>query len=174
MPKIKTILYIATTINGYVAKENDTTSFVSDVEWRSFLVMVKRTGNMIIGRRTYEVMRRAGELKALDPVTIMVVTSQAKYKVIGPNNYAVRTPIKALDYLKKLGFKEALVAGGGILNSSFITKKLIDEIYLVIEPVAFGKGIKLFADKPFDFNLQLLDFKRLSPDEIQLHYKVIK
>lgn len=47
---MKVILYMATTINGLIAKENDNVSWVSETEWESFSGMIKKTGNMIIGR----------------------------------------------------------------------------------------------------------------------------
>jgi len=60
---MKIILYMAITINGFIAKENDDTSFVSEIEWRSFRKMIKNVGNMIIGSRTYEIMRGGEESK---------------------------------------------------------------------------------------------------------------
>ena len=77
-----------------------------------------------------------------------------------------------LDKLKK--FETVIIAGGGILNSSFLKEGLIDELYLDIEPIAFGKGINVFENEDFEANLELLETKQLSPNEIQLHYKVIK
>jgi len=76
--------------------------------------------------------------------------------------------------LKKKGFSEILVAGGGKLNASFMQKGLVDEIYLDIEPFVFGSGIKLFANGEWENKLKLLGTKLLSKDTIQIHYKVIK
>lgn len=72
------------------------------------------------------------------------------------------------------GFETIMVCGGGGLNTSFMKENLIDEIYLDIEPIIFGKGIKLFEDSNFEAKLKLLGVKKLSSNEIQLHYKVIK
>jgi len=49
---MKTILYMAMAINGFIAKENDDTSFVSEVECNGFRKMIGNVGNMIIGSRT--------------------------------------------------------------------------------------------------------------------------
>lgn len=49
---------------------------------------------------------------------------------------------------------------------------LIDEIYLDIEPIILGTGIKLFVNAEFEAKLQLMGIKKLSKDEVQLHYKV--
>ena len=84
------------------------------------------------------------------------------------------SPKKVLNMLEEKGFKEAFIAGGGQINSSFIKEKLIDEIYLDVEPLVFGKGIKLFADSDFEFKLKLLESKNLNKNTIQLHYAVVK
>ena len=72
------------------------------------------------------------------------------------------------------GLKQVIVAGGGILNASFLSKNLIDEIYFDIEPNLFTNGINLFEGGDFDLKLKLLGTKMLSENEIQLHYKILK
>jgi riboflavin biosynthesis pyrimidine reductase len=79
-----------------------------------------------------------------------------------------------LKLLKERGFKTALVGGGGKLNSSFMKERLVDEIYLEVTPMIFGKGIKVFEDSNFEAKLELLGVKKLSSNEIQLHYKILK
>jgi len=55
-----------------------------------------------------------------------------------------------------------------------MAEKLIDEIYIDVEPRVFGRGIPLFNGNDFDANLKLLETKKLSDNEIQLHYQVLK
>jgi dihydrofolate reductase len=55
-----------------------------------------------------------------------------------------------------------------------LAENLVDEIYLDIEPIAFGSGIPLFRDKDFECKLKLLGQKNISDNEIQLHYAVLK
>ncbi|MEM5772619.1 MAG: hypothetical protein QXL86_00085 [Candidatus Aenigmatarchaeota archaeon] len=40
---MKIVLYMAATPNGMIAKENDDTSWVSEVEWKSYSSMIKKT-----------------------------------------------------------------------------------------------------------------------------------
>ncbi len=168
---MKVILYMATTANGYVAKENDDTSWISVGEWNSYSAMVRKTGNLVIGHRTYDILTKQPEFSEFSEVKIMVVSSN-DFQTLSPNHVIVKTPQEALDILKD--FAEVIVAGGGNLNASFIRENLIEEIYLDIEPTILGKGIKLFADGDFEAKLQLLESKNISKDEIQLHYKVLK
>lgn len=168
---------MAMTVNGFIAKEDDNTSWVSENEWKSFSGMIKQAGNMIIGRRTYEIMIKNNEFERskLDKIKTVVVTSDVSLKIHNPDFiFTVRSPKEALNILRKQGFKKILVCGGRTLNASFMKENLVDEMYIDIEPIIFGRGIKLFADADFESKLKFLGTKKLSGNEIQMHYKIIK
>ena len=55
---MKVILYQAMSVNGYIAGAHDETPW-SDEEWKSFSKAVSEAGNIIIGRRTYELMKKS-------------------------------------------------------------------------------------------------------------------
>ena len=171
---MKVILYMAITINGFIAKENDDTSFVSEIKWDSFRKMIRSVGNMIIGSRTYAIMRDGEEFKNLENIRVLVVSENENFKTIANNHLVVKSPKDVLAILENEGFDNALVAGGGTLNASFMTENLVDEIYIDVEPIVFGKGIRLFRESDFEVKLKLLETKKLSDNEIQLHYQVLK
>ncbi len=162
---------MATTVNGYIAKTNNETPW-SDEEWLSFSKIVKETGNIIIGRRTYEIMKANNEFSKIgNPFTVIV----SKKDFAHDYNFTIaKSPKEALKILEEKGFDKALIAGGGILNSSFMKENLIEEIYLDLEPLIFGKGIRLFSNNDFEANLELIEAKNLSKNTIQLHYRVLK
>ncbi|MBI3385081.1 dihydrofolate reductase family protein [Candidatus Gottesmanbacteria bacterium] len=171
---MKVVLYMAITVNGYIAKEDDDTGFTSDIEWESYRNMARKVGNMIIGQRTYKISLENNSFEDLEKVKVVVVTTKESMKTNNSNHFLVKSPQEALAQLHDLGFETMLVAGGGKLNASFLAENLIDEIYLDIEPTVFGQGIKLFVGKDFTAKLKLLGTKKLSPNELQLHYKVLK
>ncbi len=168
---MKVVMYMAITANGLIAKSNDDTSWISKEEWDSYSSFVRKAGSSIIGHRTYDILTKQPEFAEFKDVKIVVV-SHKNFQTLSPNHSITKSPKQALELLKD--FKEVIVAGGGILNSSFMKENLVDEIYLDIEPIVFGKGIPLFADSDFEAKLQLIDTKKLSDSEIQLHYKVVK
>ncbi len=171
---MKVVLYMAITVNGYIAKENDDTGFTSDIEWESYKNMAKKIGNIIVGKRTYQIGIKENNYEGLEKIKIVVVSKDSNLKTERPNHLVVHSPKEALGLLEKRGFTKTLVAGGGKLNASFLAENLVDEIYLDVEPTVFGQGIKLFEGKDFTVNLKLLGTKKLSPNELQLHYKVLK
>lgn len=168
---MKIILYMAMTANGLIAKEDDDTSWISKKEWDSYSAMVRKAGCMVIGRRTYHILTKQPEFREFKKVKIVVVSSK-KFKTLSPLHIVAKSPKEAL---KELWDSDTVVvAGGGILNSAFMKEKLVDEIYIDVEPVVFGKGIRLFADSEFETKLELVGTRKISKNEIQLHYKVKK
>lgn len=77
----------------------------------------------------------------------------------------------------KLGIERLMLAGGGYANGSFLAEGLIDEVSLVIAPVADGNTRSVSSFERFDFLSQtpaafsLLDVKKLSGDGLWLRYQ---
>mgnify|MGYP001607402849 CR=1 FL=1 len=171
---MRIILYMAMTTNGFIADKNDDTSFVSQTEWRSFRAMIRRIGNMVVGHRTYAIMQRDGDLHGLESIRVIILTRTGAFRSDYPRHTAARSPGTALRTLELEGFRNVLIAGGGITNASFAKQKSIDELFLDIEPATIGDGIPLFRGSNFEMRLRLLGIKRLSRDRLQLHYRVVK
>jgi len=169
---MKVILYMATSANGYIAGENDNVEWVSEVSWNSYLKKVKEIGCVIIGRKTYDLMPTDEFVKG---VRYIVLTKKVDLLKKAPNiEFSSKKPKELLESLQKEGIKEACICGGGEINTAFMKENLIDEIYLDIEPIILGKGIKLFAEQDFESKLELIETTSLSRNEVQLHYKIIK
>ena len=168
---MKVILYMASTLNGFIAKTNDDTSWISKEEWNSYSGIVRANGNLIIGHRTYEIITKQPEFSEFKDVKVVII-SHKKFKTLASNHLVASSPVEALKQLKD--FENVIVAGGGILNASFLSEDLVDEIYVDIEPILLGKGVPLFNGADFDKQLKLLGTKKISDDEVQLHYQVIK
>lgn len=172
---MKTILYMAMTVNGKIAGTADDTSWTSKEDWDRFRTMCNKTGNAVIGRRTYDMVKKEGTQLG-DVLTVVLTHDAALLAKKYPHTiFTNKLPKDVLTMLERKGFREALVAGGGILNSAFLKEGLIDEIYIDIEPLVLGRGIPLFTEDDFESRLQLLEIKTLTNNQtVQLHYKVIK
>ena len=168
---MKVILYMAMTVNGLIAKSDDNTSWISKEEWDSYSHAVRTAGNLIVGRRTYHILTKQPEFAEFKDIKLIAV-SHGDFETASPNHRVAHSPAEALKMFE--GQTEVIVAGGGLLNASFLAENLVDEIYLDIEPIIFGEGIPLFHSVPFDTNLKFLDSKQISENEIQLHYQVLK
>lgn len=170
---MKVILYMAITSNGMIARKDNGTDWVSEEAWVSYNKICREVGNVVIGRRTYEIMVADSEL--LEDCLYVVLTHNKSLKSKSPNVvFTQQSPKEVLQFLKGKGFDKVLVAGGGGVNSTFFKEGLIDEIYLDIEPIVLGKGIQLFSPKEFEFRLQLVEINKLNGSTTKLHYKVLR
>lgn len=168
---MKVILYMAMTVNGFIAKTDDGTEWSSE-EWGSYLEKVRETGNLITGRKTYFLYDDSNFSEMGDPLVVVLTTDMSKQNL--EKVKYVSSAKDALKILEEKGFKTALVAGGSRTNTSFIKEDLVDEIYLDIEPIVYGDGIPLFSKNEKKLNLEFIESKMLNTNTIQLHYKVIK
>ena len=170
---MKTILYMGITPNGYIARENGDSEWTSDEDLQGFYDKSKECGNIIMGKNTFREAMRQGYFPF--PNALNVIVSHEVIENKWGENVIItdREPEGVLKLLTEKGHETAFLAGGGKLNASFAQKGLIDEIYLDIEPLLFGKGIDLFADKAFECKLEFIEFKKLNENTVQLHYRVI-
>lgn len=168
---MKVILYMAISLNGIIAKSDDDTSWISKEEWDSYSLTVRTAGNIIVGHRTYNILTKQPEFSEFKDVKLVVV-AQENFQTLVKNHLVAHSPKEALKLLSD--FEQVIVAGGGALNASFVEENLVDEIFIDIEPIILGQGIPLFRNKNFEHNLKLLGQKKITDNEIQLHYQILK
>lgn len=172
---MKVILYMAISLNGIIARENNEEDFLSHNNWITFVELAKQCGCMMWGRKTHEIVKTWEEqyFKDIEGIKKVIVSSDTSYDP-GQGFERVNSPEEALKKLSAAGFESVIVTGGSGLNTSFAKAGLIDEIILNIEPVVIGKGIPLFAPEEFDLKLELQETKTISDNIIQVNYKVEK
>lgn len=168
---MKVILFMAMTLNGYIAKENNEAPW-SDTVWKGYYDFIKERKNIVLGRTTYEMMKEVNEFEKLGHPFTVVVSNTAGLN--DQNASFVTSPQEALEVCKVKGVSEVIIGGGSTLNTAFLKQNLIDELYIDIEPQIFGKGIKLFGDCDINSKLNLIEVTKLSEGIVRLHYKFIK
>jgi len=94
------ILYMAMTANGYIAKEDNETPW-SDEGWKSFSEKVKDIKNIVVGRKTFEIMEQEEDFQKIgEPFTVVVSNKKED-----DSNF-VTSPEQAIKLLEKRGFSE--------------------------------------------------------------------
>lgn len=168
---MNTKIYMATSLDNFIARKNDDTDFLSEAGWDNFTKIVTAARCLIIGRRTYEIMLNDGNFDSFDDAIALVVVSKTLKEA---DHKVVSSPQEALDHLSSKGFDTALVCGGSKLNASFLAAGLVNELQLDIEPVILGQGIPLFAETDLDTTaLELIKTDKLPNDTtLSVLYKV--
>lgn len=170
---MKVTLYMAMSLNGYIAEENGSEDFLSHANWEKFCSLAQEYGNFIVGRKTYEAVKNWNEgfnFDDLKGIKKVIISQDSNYKL--DDGYILASSPK--DALAKLqGFESVLVTGGSTINSAFMQENLLDELILNIESTLIGKGVPLFAQNDFSKNLKFVSSDE-SNNIVTLHYKVIK
>lgn len=166
---------MAISVNGKIARKNGDEDFLSHENWEKFVSLAKKYGNFVVGRKTYEAVKRWGEDYSFDDLVGVekIVISQNTSKKLDEGYTLADSPKDAIEKLSQKGFENILVTGGATINSAFAKEKLLDEIILNVEPVFIGQGIPLFSEDEFDIQTELIATEKLG-NILTLHYKVLK
>lgn len=169
----KVILYIATSVDGYIAKPNDDLSFLSLVEKQGedygYADFVQSVDTVIIGRKTYDwIMKMVPKFVHADKKTF-VITRTAKAS-IGNTHFYTGSLRELVVTLKQEQGKNIFVDGGAEIVHELLKENIIDEFIISIIPVLVGDGIRLFKDGRPEQVLQLVSTKQFETGLTQLHY----
>lgn len=164
---------MAQTINGIIARKNYDEDFLSHQNWEVFVKLAEDIGCFIVGRKTYEEVKKSEEYNFDSAKAKKIIVSRDKRPKLTAGYISANSPEDALDKASELGFSKVLLTGGGTLNSAFMKAGLVDEIIINIEPFILGRGIRIFSEETFENKLGLTNVKKLN-GIVQLHYKVTK
>lgn len=166
---MKVILYMAISTDGYIAKKDGDSDWVSEIDSDIFNKKIKELGCIVVGRKTFDQYR--GELYPVKGVTNIVVTTDKSIES-EEDVVFVNSPREAIKAAKKKGYEKMLLIGGGTVNGMFLKEGLIDEIFLDVHPLVLGSGIKLFENCQVNIPLKLLNTSQLEGNQVLLHYVV--
>lgn len=166
---MKTFMMAVVSVDGKINRsERSPLDWTSKEDKTMFVETMKKVGVMILGHNTFETLPK------LRPEVFYMVMSRKLHKSSQPNvEFTNDEPEKVLASLEKRGYKKVMIAGGSEIFSLFLKNKLIDEVWLTIEPKTLGGGIDLFAQR-FEADLKLLELKKLNASTIFLKYQVVK
>lgn len=170
---MKITLYMATTIDGFIAKSDGDSDWVSPVDTKNFETAIEEHGNIIVGSRTFK--QYLDDLYPVEGVNNIVVSSDPESIEAGKNVFVLPPdPQKIISFLEEKKQDKALLIGGGKTNGLFLEKGFVDEVRLVVHPLAFGGGIKLFEGIELEKEFEFLESKELDEGLVQLKYALKK
>jgi dihydrofolate reductase len=170
----KVILYIATSLDGYIAKPNDDLSFLSIVEQEGqdygYADFVKTVDTVIVGRKTYDKVISMGFDFPHADKDAYIITRTPRPTVGSVKFYS--GDLKTLvGKLKTESGKNIYCDGGAEMVNELLKDNLIDEFIISVIPILVGNGTKLFKDNRPEQKLELVSVKSFDKGLTQLHFK---
>lgn len=167
------VIYAAVTLDGYIARSDNDSNFLFGKAWNEYLSKAKSIGNVIMGSRTYEYIVDNKEYEFPISGCLNVIMTGRK---IGKDSdrllFTDNEPREVLELLRNRGFGSAFVAGGSMINTSFMKEGLVNEFYVNMVPLVVGSGIMLFSGAYSERKLRRLDVEKFPAGVVRLHYKV--
>ena len=106
--------------------------------------------------------------------TPKVVFTKTLNKSDWPNTDIATGDLIEVSKIKSQNGRDIIVYGGASFDSSLIKEKLIDEFYLVVNPLIMGNGKNIFKDLKEIQKLTLIESKVFDGGTVLLHYEVKK
>mgnify|MGYP003296400586 CR=1 FL=1 len=174
---VKVVLYIATTLDGYIARPDGdldwliSTPFPQEGDY-GYADLLTSIENIIMGRLTYSQLIGFGGGWPYAGFSTYVVTTNKELKIQSPDTYLLTSQIKDfVSELKGKTEKDIWLIGGGRLVTSFINEGLLDKMIITLIPKIIGEGIPLFPDKPKETNWKLSAVKSFDTGLVNLTYE---
>lgn len=169
-------LYIATSLDGYIAKPNDDLGFLKLVEKEGedygYAAFTSTIDTIIIGRKTYDwVLREIGTSHYDNGDRNVYVITRNKRPGIGKTTFYTGDPAELVQRLKNENGKNIYCDGGAEIVDELLKNDLIDEFVISIIPVLVGNGIRLFKDGRPEQQLELVSTKTFDTGLTQLFYR---
>jgi dihydrofolate reductase len=157
MEKSNVILYIAMSLDGFIARPDGAVDWLDDVEGdgdNGYSKFYSKVGAVIMGRKTYEeVLRLTDEFPyAGKPCYVLSRQPQESNSHVTFTDEELESLISRL---KEQSVGYVWLVGGGQFVQQFLEKKLIDELELYIIPKLIGEGIPLFPEGTLPANFEL-------------------
>lgn len=170
------IIYIATSLDGYIAKPNDDLSFLKLVEKEGedygYAAFTTTIDTIILGRKTYDwVLKEIGSSHYDNGERDVYVITRTKKPGVGRTSFYTGNLTELVQQLKSREGKNIYCDGGAEIINELLKADLIDEIIISIIPVLVGNGTRLFNDGRPEQQLELINTKTFETGLIQLHYK---
>jgi len=169
---VQVTLWMAMSLNGMTAREDQSEDFLSGVDWELFLDLVRASHAIVWGRVTHELFEEP--IRREFPDLPVVAVTHNDHFAARPGSMVARSPEAALELLGQRSVDRVLLAGGSQLNAAFARAELIDHVVVAIEPVIVARGIPLVAGDAPDLRLGLVGVDQSRSPTLRLHYDVLR
>ena len=172
MKKIK--LYIATSIDGHIARNDGDIDWLTDYPITSELnygydEFYNSVDTVLMGGRTYRELLCMDVLWTYRDKMTYVITRNPlgeKENILFISDNVIET----ISQLRKVEGRDIWLVGGGELTSMLLNNNLIDEMIITTIPIILGSGIPLFPNNPKETNWEAIQTQKYENGIIQTKF----
>jgi len=170
LPKTRYVAYVASSVDGRISLGGKgKPDWTSSDDWKFFQGELTKFEAFVAGRNTFEAVETR-----LSRRNTFVLSSRVK-EINNRGKVSFVNP-KTVNLRKLFGqYENVAVLGGATAYQTMLDENLIDEIYVTVEPLIFGRGREMFVGGSKNTRLQLLSSRKLNRQgTILLHYQVLR
>ncbi|MDF2380547.1 dihydrofolate reductase [Nostoc ellipsosporum NOK] len=169
-------LFIAASLDGYIAKPNDDLSFLKIVEKEGedygYAGFTDTIDTLIVGRKTYDyVLREIGSSHYDNGQRDVYVITRTQRQNEGRTIFYTGSLPELVNRLKSENGKNIYCDGGAAVINELLRHELIDEFIVSVIPVLLGNGTRLFKDGAPEQLLEHIGTKTFDTGLVQLYYR---
>lgn len=157
----KLVLYIAVSLDGFIAGEGESLDWLDKVEGQGdngYEAFYSGVDTVLMGRKTYNwIMAHAEFPYTGKDCYVFSHTPRGNTKDV---TFVCENAASFASHLKEQPGKQIWLVGGGGLLRPLLEAGLVDEMILTIAPVVLGKGIPLFQNLETERNFALKSMAR--------------
>lgn len=165
--KTRYIAYVATSIDGRIAKNSHSAvDWTSSEDWNFFQKSLSKIDACIVGYHTYKTVEDRLKRRNTIVLTSKKLKSSGSVIFFNPEKHNLK------NFLADRGFKKVAILGGAQVYYFCLLHKMIDELFVTIEPYVFTAGVPMFQGDVFKkYKFSLKSIKKLNKKgTILLHY----
>ncbi len=158
------ILVFVSSLDGKATKwDNPFVRSWSSKEDQDYFTKIWSESELIVmGSGTFN----AGNIKPAPGTRVVVITQNPgkyeKLRIQGYQEFTAESPRQLTLRLQNEGYERMLLVGGPHIAASFLREKLVNELWLTIEPKIFGTGKNIISGEKLDINLELKSLERVN------------
>src|SRR3989344_7179456 len=142
LSKAKYTAYVAASIDGRISKnKNSEIDWTSPEDWQFLQKSLRKTDAVIVGSNTYKVYKNL--LKKRN--TIVLTSKITKLKSEGSVIFINPKSENVEKFVGSKGYKKVAVLGGSYVYNFCLANKMLDVLFLTIEPYVFTRGVPMFS-----------------------------
>ena len=171
----KVIVYIAASVDGYIAKHGYDLSFLDIVtqegEDYGYGEFIQTIDTVIVGRKTYDwVMQHVAEFPHASKACYII--TRTPRPASGTVQFYTGDLRALVLQLKQQTGRHIFVDGGAEVVNTLLQEQLVDELIISTIPVLLGNGVRLFKEGIPEQRLSLVQSRAYASGLVQQHFTV--